>query len=346
MHPRSHANRVTSHTYSYQHNCSCPPSCTSTASVLPLTTTSSRTACIWPTFWHASPIEANTLSTSINIQCLQMLLNASLLRRPSGKGPRTTRERRDWWQYAIRCVLGDVHKLREVWSWAFFQRRRTHRLAYIATYTDYLSVKKPPAALTHAVEQYERQLTFDDIVLYRQITRARMPSKVPEASVMTKVLSYFWSSSTESTQGSSSDYDISDTEKQQIFSAIGYDVSSSSQQQKFSPSYVATAVFVRLDQLSFEIFRNKKQSEQAAPTRSLITSLSIANMTADVRMRPAADAVAADLRIKRSAKLVQLSHDLLTVSIPACPCWMQWCQSGLRSHSLCNLSMRRALLSR
>ncbi|KAJ1923434.1 Vacuolar protein sorting-associated protein 13, partial [Tieghemiomyces parasiticus] len=88
-------------------------------------------------------------------------------------GVTVKKDPRAWLQYAMRCVLSEVHERNRKWSWAYFEERREDRLRYLRLYR---TVKLDPQAVEarRELEALERKLSFQDIRLYRSIVESKL----------------------------------------------------------------------------------------------------------------------------------------------------------------------------
>ena len=114
-------------------------------------------------------IDMNRFTLAIDEDQLQdvMLLTDSMARfhlqkqyqRFRPHAPRRTRPTwvLDWWQYAIKCVVHDIHERRRRHSWDHLRARRDARLQYKAAYRDFRSSSKPPARLVKVKGKKEKK---------------------------------------------------------------------------------------------------------------------------------------------------------------------------------------------
>jgi vacuolar protein sorting-associated protein 13A/C len=85
----------------------------------------------------------------------------------------------EWFKYAAKCVLSDIHEHKQKWTWKHFKKRRDNRLKYINLYTKLIYIQK--SCLTdkeiEEFNQLEWDLCFDDIRLYRHLTVIKMKNE-------------------------------------------------------------------------------------------------------------------------------------------------------------------------
>ncbi|GMM33802.1 membrane morphogenesis protein [Saccharomycopsis crataegensis] len=84
---------------------------------------------------------------------------------------------REWFQYAARAVLDEIHEKNNKWSWEYFKERRDDRRAYIK----YFKLKIQDESSNVAVDQNTREelqkledkISYEDIKLYRSLAKTQ-----------------------------------------------------------------------------------------------------------------------------------------------------------------------------
>lgn len=97
------------------------------------------------------------------------------------------------WVYAIRAVSSEISAKNEKWTWAYIQQRSTDRQAYIELYK-----KKRQDKMSNddkkSLENLERKLSYEDLLLYRKLANAafnREKKKADEERAKGGFLSWF-----------------------------------------------------------------------------------------------------------------------------------------------------------
>jgi hypothetical protein len=205
---------------------------------------------------------------------------------------------KQWWEYAGNCVRAQLNQKTVVWTWDYLAKRRDQRKAYIAFYTDYLMVKSPSSAMTADLKHIERHLSYDDIILYRQIAKARAPQH-PQSAV-NKVLSYFRFTPASSPAPKETELVLTAEQKQMIASIIGYEGPAPKHQA--SENFIATVMDFGIKVIKFELLHGRRFSatKQTVP-RGSIADIALSQLACTVSLRPAVDAMAVNLEINRFA---------------------------------------------
>lgn len=141
---------------------------------------------------------------------------------------------REWFRYAARSILNEIHDKNHKWSWAHFKTRRDQRKAYIRLWK--AKLLKRPLEATDETEFHalERDLPYEDIKFYRSITRGeiRKENLVAPPSDATKPASGGWISSwwggkpQESTappEEGAVDLKLTDEQRKSLYETIDYD---------------------------------------------------------------------------------------------------------------------------
>lgn len=81
---------------------------------------------------------------------------------------------REWFQYAARSVLDEIHDKHYRWSWDHFRKRRDQRKAYIALWKKKLLKRALSQDEESEFNELEEQISYEDIKFYRSITRSEI----------------------------------------------------------------------------------------------------------------------------------------------------------------------------
>ena len=79
---------------------------------------------------------------------------------------------RAYWKYAIDCVLADVRKNYQGWTWEAISSRKQDRITYVQLYTKRQQEGKKkllPSELAD-LDRIERKYSYDDLLLYRKLS--------------------------------------------------------------------------------------------------------------------------------------------------------------------------------
>ncbi|SGZ50437.1 CIC11C00000002743 [Sungouiella intermedia] len=90
--------------------------------------------------------------------------------------PKTTVEEnpREWFQYAAKSVLDEIHDKNYKWSWEFFKKRRDQRKKYIELWKKKLLKRQLSPDEDAEFASLEEQLSYEDIKFYRSLTRSEV----------------------------------------------------------------------------------------------------------------------------------------------------------------------------
>lgn len=87
------------------------------------------------------------------------------------KSPKT--HPREYFQFAANAILHEIHERHYKWSWDHFRTRRDQRLKYVECYMA-TKLNEATSEQTQALEQLERDLSFEDIRFYRSIAKGKL----------------------------------------------------------------------------------------------------------------------------------------------------------------------------
>ncbi|KAJ9050363.1 Vacuolar protein sorting-associated protein 13 [Entomophthora muscae] len=167
---------------------------------------------------------------------------------------------KEWFRYAIRCVLSEVHQRHRLWTWEHFAERRADRKSYMVLYTkvqldtaDEIDLEK-----FHALE---RKLKFRDLKFYRSLAQSDISHqaevlKKKEAAAGNTGTSWLgsimgWSGAPSSVQEDPNT--LTDEQIQNLYSTIDYDEESALRPTDFPRDYVTLALKARLEKASITL---------------------------------------------------------------------------------------------
>ncbi|RCH94872.1 hypothetical protein CU097_000818, partial [Rhizopus azygosporus] len=153
------------------------------------------------------------------------------------KSPKT--HPREYFQFAANAILHEIHERHYKWSWDHFRTRRDQRLKYIECYMA-TKLNEATSEQTQALEQLERDLSFEDIRFYRSIAKGKLrkeKAKIDRENQKKKeenAKSSWWGWITGSSQSNSGDEHANDSDetesihmteeqKKELYEAIEYD---------------------------------------------------------------------------------------------------------------------------
>lgn len=87
-----------------------------------------------------------------------------------------------WFKYAAESVLNEIHERNYKWSWAYFEKRRDQRIQYIQLWKLKLKGELTTEKQTE-LEDLEKELPYDDIKLYRSLTRSELKKSNQQVSL-------------------------------------------------------------------------------------------------------------------------------------------------------------------
>ncbi|OAD04505.1 hypothetical protein MUCCIDRAFT_141025 [Mucor lusitanicus CBS 277.49] len=89
------------------------------------------------------------------------------------KGKTVKSHPREFFQFAGKAILSEIHEKNYKWTWDHFRKRRDQRLQYIECYIADKMKKATPEQLD-ALKQLEYDLSFEDIRFYRSIAKSKL----------------------------------------------------------------------------------------------------------------------------------------------------------------------------
>lgn len=89
------------------------------------------------------------------------------------KGKSAKTHPKEFFQFAGKAILSEIHEKNYKWTWDHFRTRRDQRLQYIECYVAD-KMKKATSEQTSALKKLEYDLTFEDIRFYRSIAKSKL----------------------------------------------------------------------------------------------------------------------------------------------------------------------------
>ncbi|CAO3621876.1 unnamed protein product [Mucor fragilis] len=89
------------------------------------------------------------------------------------KGQTAKTHPREFFQFAGKAILSEIHEKNYKWTWDHFRTRRDQRLQYVDCYIADKMKKATPDQLA-ALKQLEYDLSFEDIRFYRSIAKSQL----------------------------------------------------------------------------------------------------------------------------------------------------------------------------
>lgn len=80
----------------------------------------------------------------------------------------------EWFRFAAQTILNEIHDKHYKWTWEHFAKRRDQRKAYIRLWKLHLLKKNLSKEDKEELEQLEYDLPYEDIKLYRSLTRSEI----------------------------------------------------------------------------------------------------------------------------------------------------------------------------
>jgi vacuolar protein sorting-associated protein 13A/C len=153
-----------------------------------------------------------------------------------GKGKTAKSHPYEFFQFAGKAILSEIHEKNYKWTWDHFRKRRDQRLQYIECYMADKTKKATPEQ-KKALMELEHDLSFEDIRFYRSIAKSKLrrdkvrieKENEKKKAENAKVGWWGWlSGSTESKPEESPEDDtdsihMTEEQKKELFNAIEYD---------------------------------------------------------------------------------------------------------------------------
>lgn len=209
---------------------------------------------------------------------------------------------RTWWKFAYECILKtDVQRRKQNWSWDHMKATREMCRLYEKSYKQKLLAKKPTHELLDIVEDCEKKLNLQNLVIIRQKVELEVEKEAKiekEASSNAGWFSGWWGSKKDDT---ASDKDnikkkfqeaMTPEEKEKLFKAIGYQ--ENFVQTELPESFVDMTLQFSLNCLEISIksdveHRNKMEN---------VMLLQLNQVQCNVSQRPSAQSIKLNLNMR------------------------------------------------
>ncbi|KAI8639786.1 hypothetical protein BD408DRAFT_476983 [Parasitella parasitica] len=174
------------------------------------------------------------------------------------KGKTAKTHPREFFQFAGKAILSEIHAKNYKWTWEHFKTRRDQRLQYIECYIAE-KTKKATSENKAALKKLEHDLTFEDIRFYRSMAKSKLRREKiridreneKKKAENAKVGWWGWISGAtpankteETTEDETGSIQITEEQKRELYDAIEYDEDKAA---------IATAVDIPKDTKKFII---------------------------------------------------------------------------------------------
>lgn len=139
----------------------------------------------------------------------------------------------EWFRFAARTVLSEIHEKHYKWTWEHFAKRRDQRKAYIRLWKLHLLKKSLSSDDKKELDQLEYDLPYEDIKLYRSLTRSEIKKEnkgISLSALLPKAENKGWLSgwwglrpAEPETDPASMDLLLSDEQRRALYDVIEYD---------------------------------------------------------------------------------------------------------------------------
>ncbi|RDW42663.1 hypothetical protein B0I73DRAFT_150485 [Yarrowia lipolytica] len=134
---------------------------------------------------------------------------------------------REWFQYAIKAVLQEIHDKNKVWSWDYIKGRRDDRREYIKLYK-----QKLEGTLTDTTkfDKLEMKLSYEDLRFYRSLATKELKEEKPELFEKSAQpdekkgwFSWMWGTADDKEKAEKPPVVLTDDQKKELYDTIGWD---------------------------------------------------------------------------------------------------------------------------
>lgn len=209
---------------------------------------------------------------------------------------------KEWWHFAFRCVLEtDIRRRKKNWSWENMKETRRLCKLYAEVYRQMLTTKKPTQQLLEEVEDCEKQLNIQNLVIIRQKVELEVDklAKEKEETVSKGWFGGWWGSKKDDGKLSETD-DIkkkfqaamTTDEKEKLFKAIGYQ--ENSVPTELPETFVAMKMHFELNCLEISV-KSNIESENSIENVML---LQLNKVKCSVSQRPSAQSIKLNLNMQ------------------------------------------------
>lgn len=207
---------------------------------------------------------------------------------------------KEWWHFAFRCVLEtDIQRRKKNWSWENMKETRRLCKLYADVYKQKLTVKKPTQQLLDQVEDCEKQLNIQNLVIIRQKVELEVEKslKQKEETESKGWFSGWWGKKDDSTSESDDikkkfQAAMTGEEKEKLFKAIGYQENAVA--TELPETFVALKMHFELNCLEISI-KSNIESENSIENVML---LQLNQVKCSIDQRPSAQSIKLNLKMQ------------------------------------------------
>jgi len=209
---------------------------------------------------------------------------------------------KEWWHFAFRCILEtDIQRRKKNWSWENMKETRRLCKLYAEVYKAKLTTKKPTQLLLDQVEDCEKQLNIQNLVIIRQKVELEVEklTKEKQEEVSKGWFGGWWGGKKDDNKDSDSD-DIkkkfqaamTTEEKEKLFKAIGYQENAAP--TELPETYVAMQMQFELNCLEVSI----KSNVESPNAMENVMLLQLNHVKCAVSQRPSAQSIKLNLNMR------------------------------------------------
>ncbi|XP_072019770.1 intermembrane lipid transfer protein VPS13A-like [Amphiura filiformis] len=206
-----------------------------------------------------------------------------------------------WWHYAYNCVLEEtVRRRHKMWSWEHIRKHRRMCKEYTEAYLKKLDTSKPGKDMIENLEKYEKQMSVFSITMCRQQAEMdfiRLGLKRKKQKAEQGWFGGWFGGGKKAEEKKPGQLDeladqfasaMTQEEKSKLYSAIGY--SEKAADPTFPKEYVGIDAHVCLRQTYVKLIDDSRAKPE-------ILNLSLTDLIAGFKQRPAAEAIKLELKI-------------------------------------------------
>lgn len=208
---------------------------------------------------------------------------------------------KEWWHFAFRCVLEtDIQRRKTNWSWEHMKENRRLCKLYAEVYKLKLTTKKPLQPLLDQIEDCEKKLNIQNLVVIRQKVELEVEKLTKEKEVNDSKgwFSGWWGSKKDDSANETDDIKkkfqaaMTNEEKEKLFKAIGYQENSVA--TELPENFVALQMHFELNCLEVSI-KSNIESERSMENVML---LQLNQVKCSIAQRPSAQSIKLNLKMQ------------------------------------------------
>lgn len=154
---------------------------------------------------------------------------------PKNTSPKT--HPREWFQFAGKAVLSEIHDAHYRWSWDHFKERRDDRIRYLDCYVAH-ELGRATQEQIATLNSLEEKLSYEDIRFYRSIAKNRLRRERAVMAVQEErkkmaaakqpnqkgwISNWWYGSAGDTTDQENEELQMTDEQRQELYNAIEYD---------------------------------------------------------------------------------------------------------------------------